>query len=112
MQVTNVCGSAAIRSPLGDGKSARCGAGRSRVARLSGDRTNIQKRGENTKLRTFSGQESRAEKPNTRIVDCWHVQLREKALLVKGVVLASAPSIRFSTPPPVDNHLLPVYKSP
>ena len=57
----------------------------------------------------FQIRSRRAEKPDTHIVDCCYVRLREKAPLVKGDVLAGGPSGRLSTPTPINNHLLPVY---
>jgi hypothetical protein len=59
----------------------------------------------------FQTRSRRAEKPDTHIVDCCYVRLREKEPLVKGVVLAGKPSSRLSTPTSIENHLLPVYNS-
>ncbi len=59
----------------------------------------------------FQTRSRRAEKPDTHIVDCWHVRLREKAPLVKGLVLAGGISDRLSTPRPINNNLLSIFKS-
>ena len=90
-------------------RMVQCPCGRD--GRLSGGRTRVREHSENGGLVPFQTRSRRAEKPDTHIVDCWHVRLRAKARLVKGVVLAGKPSSRLSTPTLFENHLLPVYNS-